>query len=436
MDALIAQLHQLINTLTSGQSALTTVASGGLIVWLITNLKTIWGHLVDAVKACISFTITNQYEINRNKDLSNFQQAFNEIISTSTPLWDRSQNFDFEQYRNADDNKDLSMMYGTSLRWMLGRFAVVTRSIESGSTVVSMKTTIRIFFSRKAAFTIKLMRQVIEEVRRKQANERTEDFIRVALDNSSPDALKYKRSLDSIFTNGDVHKELYEDICRFIANEKTYRKLNYPYSYSALLYGVPGAGKSSTILAIASALNRSIEYVNLSKTSLGELQERFRTNTKHKIFVFEDIDALSTGISQNREEGGVQPEQQPVHIPSGSLSSAADKILSALGVSLSDLLNITDGLLASDGAICLFTTNHVEKLDPALLRAGRMNKRIELTYLDGKTAARMANAYVDCGDAEFRDGIKPAELQDCILGVLLGTKTKNDLITAFGKEKR
>lgn len=49
---------------------------------------------------------------------------------------------------------------------------------------------------------------------------------------------------------------------------------------------------------------------------------------------------------------------------------------------MSGLLNFIDGLWSScgDERIIIFTTNHIEKLDPALLRPGRMDMHIHMSY--------------------------------------------------------
>ena len=41
------------------------------------------------------------------------------------------------------------------------------------------------------------------------------------------------------------------------------------------------------------------------------------------------------------------------------------------------MLNVLDGLMSSDGILTIMTTNHIEKLDPALIRAGRVDRRFE-----------------------------------------------------------
>ena len=220
-----------------------------------------------------------------------------------------------------------------------------------------------------------------------------------------------------------------------------YRKLAYPYSYSALLYGKPGCGKSSTILAVASALNKDIIYVNLAKITLEKLIGRL--NSAHEdIVVFEDIDALTTPIGSSRNEAGEDHSSMNAGAKDNdgdnkdnAYSGTLNLFSSLSGVSLSEILNFTDGLLASDGTICLFTTNHIERLDPALLRAGRMNKIVEFTDLTAETAARMIKSNLNLGipPEVLKDSINPAELQTAILNIALGKKDRESL-TVFYKE--
>ena len=47
-------------------------------------------------------------------------------------------------------------------------------------------------------------------------------------------------------------------------------------------------------------------------------------------------------------------------------------------LNLAGLLNVLDGVVDTPGRILVMTTNHPEKLDPALIRPGRINKRLHL----------------------------------------------------------
>ena len=51
-----------------------------------------------------------------------------------------------------------------------------------------------------------------------------------------------------------------------------------------------------------------------------------------------------------------------------------------MGLKPSDLLNLLDGLIATEQRIVIMTSNHPDKLDPALLRAGRVDRRYHLGF--------------------------------------------------------
>ncbi|CAI9109351.1 OLC1v1009157C1 [Oldenlandia corymbosa var. corymbosa] len=66
-------------------------------------------------------------------------------------------------------------------------------------------------------------------------------------------------------------------------------------------------------------------------------------------------------------------------------------------VTLSGVLNFIDGIWSACGEerIIVFTTNHVKKLDPALIRRGRMDLRIEMSYCDFEAFKVLAKNYLD-----------------------------------------
>ncbi|PYH96870.1 hypothetical protein BO71DRAFT_319899, partial [Aspergillus ellipticus CBS 707.79] len=52
------------------------------------------------------------------------------------------------------------------------------------------------------------------------------------------------------------------------------------------------------------------------------------------------------------------------------------------GITLSALLNVIDSVSAQEGRILIMTTNHIEKLDGALLRPGRVDMRVPFHHVD------------------------------------------------------
>lgn len=430
-----------------------TLMSGGAVVWLFANLRSILSFAVGTVKACISFVITNAYEDARGSSYYSIkmkQQMFNNLLSETTALWERTVNVDLSNSvdinafgKDADaigsyeydsrtgttnpftSKAKMVNTYGFSVRLLFGKVCFVERSYKLDGQRIVMKTVIRVFFARKKAFMKKLEdainAKVLDSIRSNESSN-----VVMVWNADTVVGKKMKRSLDSIFTKGDVHKELYNSIKSFIDNRSVYQQLNYPYNYCGLLHGVPGSGKTSTILAIASELKRDVHYINLSQTNSQQLMKALNDDPMNSIFVFEDIDAISFKGAESRGLDGHGKGKDK-----GQDHDECTGAVKLFGVSLSDLLNITDGLLASDGAICLFTTNHIECLDPAFLRAGRMNAVVEFTYMTPDVSQKMVEKYLGVSLHNMMDNIKPAELQEAILDVLLEKKTIEDLKSKF-----
>ena len=95
-------------------------------------------------------------------------------------------------------------------------------------------------------------------------------------------------------------------------------------------------------------------------------------------------------------------------------------------VTLSGLLNFIDGLWSACGGerLIVFTTNYVEKLDPALVRKGRMDKHIELSYCGYEAFKLLARNYLNIESHNLfgricellkETKITPAEVAEVIL---------------------
>merc|ERR1712070_741076 len=63
-------------------------------------------------------------------------------------------------------------------------------------------------------------------------------------------------------------------------------------------------------------------------------------------------------------------------------------------LNLAGLLNVLDGVVDSPGRIIVMTTNFPDKLDPALIRPGRINKRIHLGHVKHEALCDMAEHYL------------------------------------------
>jgi mitochondrial chaperone BCS1 len=169
------------------------------------------------------------------------------------------------------------------------------------------------------------------------------------------------RLLDSVVLKQGEKENLVRDIERFRDSKTRYARLGVPYHRGYLLYGPPGTGKTSLVSALAAHFALPIYCVNLSELNDRTLVSAINRVPSKAVVLFEDIDCMKS--SNTREE---------VDVKSAGRGEAAK----VNGVSLSGLLNVLDGFYAPSGVLFVMTTNHIELLDPALLRPGRIDYRL------------------------------------------------------------
>jgi len=203
-----------------------------------------------------------------------------------------------------------------------------------------------------------------------------------------------KRSLDSVLLSDDMQERLTKDINKFIAAEDWYHGMNIPWRRGYLLHGPPGNGKSSLITAVASEINFPIYIINLRMNNEGDIITLMSCLPKKSILLLEDIDCAF-----NKRKNSDQTR-----------------------ISLSTLLNMLDGVNASEGRIVFMTTNHPEKLDPALIRPGRVDLKLELKNASARQASALykrffphAKCHHEFGDKVQGLNISMAKLQGYLL---------------------
>lgn len=204
------------------------------------------------------------------------------------------------------------------------------------------------------------------------------------------------RPLSTVILSEEKKKRLLEDVTDYLdpATRRWYANRGIPYRRGYLLYGPPGTGKSSLSLALAGHFKMRIYIVSLNSISSSEenLSSLFADLPRRCIVLLEDID--TAGLTNTREAPAapVETTGQDDSKPPGA-PDKGEKQSDPLGrLSLSGLLNILDGVASQEGRLLIMTTNHLENLDSALIRPGRVDMTIEFSRAEGDIAASIFSA--------------------------------------------
>ncbi|XP_027342948.1 AAA-ATPase At3g50940-like [Abrus precatorius] len=227
--------------------------------------------------------------------------------------------------------------------------------------------------------------------------------------------------------DGELKREVVNDLDKFVKGKEFYKRTGKTWKRGYLLYGPPGTGKSSLIAAMACHLNYDIYDLDLTVINdNNELKKLILGMSNRSILVIEDIDCSIK--LQNREEAE-------------DASQNGDN-----KVTLSGLLNVIDGLWSCCGEerIIIFTTNHKERLDPALLRPGRMDMHVHLSYCNFSAFEQLAFNYLGISQHKLFEQIEgllnevqvtPAEIAGELIKVADVGECLQDIVKFLYKKK-
>ncbi len=187
------------------------------------------------------------------------------------------------------------------------------------------------------------------------------------------------RPPESVVLRDGLMESLIGDVRAFLGRREWYIERGIPYRRGFLLYGPPGTGKSSAVLAIASALKMDIAILSLANSTLDddELCQLLSNCPANSVVLIEDIDCVFV------ERTATEDKQNKL--------------------TFSGLLNAIDGVAAGEGRILFATTNHIERLDPALIRPGRIDRKEVIGNADRSQLRRLFVRFFGDRDPSMAD---------------------------------
>eukprot|EP01062_Namystynia_karyoxenos_P015416 TRINITY_DN1558_c0_g2_i1.p1 TRINITY_DN1558_c0_g2~~TRINITY_DN1558_c0_g2_i1.p1 ORF type:complete len:746 (+),score=246.97 TRINITY_DN1558_c0_g2_i1:109-2346(+) len=203
--------------------------------------------------------------------------------------------------------------------------------------------------------------------------------------------------------------ELLRVVDNFLHKRDKFANPSFPHKLGLLLHGPPGTGKTSFIKCLAAYTKRHVISIPLARIQTNQelmdivfdLQYHVagepvpqQLSYEDVVFVVEDIDcACEAALTRSPHEAPAQQGQ------GDALRRLIDGPPPADKLNLAGLLNVLDGVVETPGRILVMTTNHAERLDPALVRPGRVNCKVLLGPIAPEQACDMVDHYFGPGEA-------------------------------------
>lgn len=180
------------------------------------------------------------------------------------------------------------------------------------------------------------------------------------------------RDISTLFYDGDIKEQVLAHIDGFFKTKDLYKEKNLNYKTSLLLYGEPGTGKSSLANALCAHYNIDMVLIDLNtfdKLDINMVTKCINGDDKTYLVLIEDIDTV---FNVNRSQETLDKDDKKV---------------------VNKMLQFLDSNNSPNNVIFICTTNHIDKLDAAILRKGRIDKNIYVGPIDKTKAETMIRSF-------------------------------------------
>jgi len=341
-----------------GAAAFASVAAA-----LFATLKGVPKKIWDRVIVLISYRVTiyqtdELYDYVTKWISDNHKSKARNVEYSTRSIEDGMSNhsIDFE-YSVGKKAKDITEIPIQDFFWMrkYGRWIRVSFGQDKLENASNLKSVYLKNFSFKGVFAAKAIRKLLNEVNQTYGNSKKDPRFFIARDNY----FSYMQHIvgkpvSQVVLNKSLKDSILTDINIWRDEKANYERRGISYKRGHCYYGPPGTGKTTLARAIAIEYEMDIYSVSLNNISSDSaMVSMFSEVRPNSILLFEDIDAYFKGRSQ---------------------------INTKSKITFSGLLNSLDGALQLNGVLVILTTNHLENLDPALLRPGRIDLVKEIGF--------------------------------------------------------
>ena len=265
------------------------------------------------------------------------------------------------------------------------------------------------------------IQEFLNHVKTIPAKDNTTTIYRPDAANSTWDAgiTRPSRNLNAVTLDARVKDDLIKDVETYLAQEtrKYYANRGIPWRRGYLFYGNPGTGKTSFTNALSGHLNLNIYMISLSNNSLNDtmLETLFEQLPSKCIVLLEDID--SAGIQrENMRKQLLKSARKNSSRYSHQFTDengnpiSPERFVSRIGgVTLSGLLNVLDGIHSKEGHVTIMTSNSPDSLDPALVRPGRIDRKVLFGYASREVIGKLFVHIFSKAPEELLEGEKDGE---------------------------
>lgn len=278
-----------------------------------------------------------------------------------------------------------------------------------GST--KSKLVLSTFNTEKCIKTLKMFIEECYKMSMTNLNERIREYgqLRIINDYNNVDFVDNRklRTFDDVFIPSSVYHQIMDPVKKYVESYDFYESSNIPNHFGILLYSDPGTGKSSIAQAIANEIN-AIFYVT-SGDNIRYIGDIIRnhiginpvTKSTYRVLCIEDVDSGLNETTRMLRSRLVNDDDT---------DSDDDKCNRGLAT----ILNAFDGAASPKNVIYIMTTNHKNKLDPALIRPGRCDICVEIPSVCPETLKEFIDKYFPGNDitpTHVGEGLTFATLQ-------------------------